>query len=321
MISGLRLQPKHVAPPRISWWGSLQPNARSLRPAVKPEAPLPAPEFRIRRWHLALGCVLACTAVAGGAAWTSHSHARIKSLRSVVSGRAGLRKTSSGATERWSSAAVTITIDPTLARATPAAKDAIMNAFGAWASSDALLPQLSFDATSGHGEAAQDGVNRLLLGPITVPGQERALAVTISYADTDTGEVIEADTIFNDEYDWTSVGSAAGEGAEGNEGCHDRYDLQNVATHEAGHFFGLGEDYSDESTTMYVSSLPCQTSKRTLSKSDVAVVSGLYAQAAASSSQGAACGARIAGGRGTDGSALVAMGVVVFAVVRRRRCA
>lgn len=193
-----------------------------------------------------------------------------------------------------------------------------MSAFGAWASSDALLPPLAFDITKTHGEAAQDGVNRLLLGPITVPGQERALAITISYTDTETGDVIEADTIFNDAYDWTSVGST-GEGTDHEDGCKNRYDLQNVATHEAGHFFGLGEDYDDPSTTMYVSSLPCQTSKRTLSKPDIEVVSGLYAQTRAGSSQAAACGARIAGGGDSNGAALGATAIVVLVTARRRR--
>jgi hypothetical protein len=319
MIPGLHLPPKDVPLPYHSWLGSLRPNATSLRPAVEVEATARAPESGSQRWHLALACGLACAAVAvAAAAWTTHSHARVRSVHTSVSGRAGLRKTSSGADERWGSAALTITIDPTLAQATPEAKDAIMTAFGAWAASGASLPQFSFDATSTPGGAAQDGVNRLLLGPITVQGQEKDLAITISYADTDTGEIIEADTIFNDAYDWTSIGSNDNKGDDKG-GCNNRYDLQNVATHEAGHFFGLGEDYDDQSTTMYVSSLRCQTSKRALSKSDVSVVSGLYAQAAANSPQGVACGARIAGGRDTGGGALAAMGIVAFALARRHR--
>jgi hypothetical protein len=320
MVPGLRLPPKTVAPPRISWWGSLRPNATSLRPDVEPKAKVPEPGSRIRRWHLALGCALASMAVAGAAALTWHSPTQVRSVRSVVSGRAGLRKTSSGAEERWSSVPLTITIDPTLARATPAAKEAIMDAFGAWGSSGASLPKFSIDTTDTPGEATQDGVNRLLLGPITEPGQEQDLALTISYVATDTGKVIEADTIFNSAYDWVSVGSSATrEGDDGKDRCKRGYDLQNVATHEAGHFFGLGEDYDDPSTTMYVSSLPCQTSKRTLSNVDVSVMTGLYAQDAANAPQKAACVARIAGGTDTNGAPLVAMGIVAFALARRHR--
>jgi hypothetical protein len=161
-------------------------------------------------------------------------------------------------------------------------------------------------------------VNRLLLGPITSAGHEQDLAITISYADTDTGAVIEADTIFNSAYDWTSITSPTASGDDGR-ACGSRYDLQNVATHEAGHFFGLGEDYQDQATTMYVSSMPCQTTKRTLSTVDVSVISGLYSQPIPNPPQNAAgCGgARIAGGRGSDGAAPIAMGVVAFVLLRR----
>lgn len=286
---------------------------------------------RVRRLHLAVGCALACAPLVGAAVWGSHSHHRAKVVQSVVSGRAGLRKTASGAPEHWFSSTLTVTIDPSLAHATRVSKSAFMDAFGAWASSSALLPQITFNTTEVPGGAAQDGVNRLLLGPITMPGLEQALAITISYADADTGEVIEVDTVFNSAYDWTSIG-AVGTGdakdsdgkdnagkADDSKGCHGRYDLQNVATHEAGHFFGLGEDYDNPSTTMYVSSMPCQTTKRTLTTTDVAVISGLYSQPLAGPTQNAACGARIAGGQDHNGAALVALGVVAFVLARRRR--
>jgi MYXO-CTERM domain-containing protein len=295
---------------RSTGLSSLRPNTTSLRPATEPEATAPATTSRIRRWHLALGCVLTSAAVLSAAAWQAHGHVRTKPEQSIASGGAGLRTTSSGADERWFPGSATITIDPTLASATPAAQDAIMNAFGAWSSSGASLPQLTFVASSTPGEAVQDGVNRLLFGPITLQGQETDLAITITYADTDTGEIIEADTIFNNAYDWTSVGSGGA--------CTGQYDLQDVATHEAGHFFGLGEDYDDQATTMYVSSLPCQTSKRTLAQSDVTVISGLYAQAPQASAA-AGCGARIAPGSSADGGAVAAIGLVALVVARRRR--
>jgi len=273
--------------PRLSWPSSLRPNATSLRP--NEEQPPAAPTSRINRLHVALGCALACAAVAGIATWRSQAHrSRGKPVPSVVSGRAGLRKTPSGADERWYTGALTVTIDPTLAQATPSARDAIVSAFGAWASSDASLPQLSFDVSSTPGQAAQDGVNRLLLGPITAAGHEDALAITISYVDTE-GAVVEADTIFNNAYDWAAIDPAEDNEDEGDDRCRHRYDLQNVATHEAGHFFGLGEDYGDESTTMYVSSKTCQTSKRTLSKPDISVVTGLYAESPVAP-QRAGCG-------------------------------
>jgi MYXO-CTERM domain-containing protein len=316
MIPGLQTPSERVRAPRFAPRSigvtSLRPNTTSLRPDTEPEPTPRASGSRVRRWHVAFGCGLAVTAVAVAATWPSRAaHPKNAPEPTVVSGRAGLKTTSSGASERWFPGTATITIDPALAAATPGAKDAIIAAFGAWASSGASLPQLAFDSTSTPGQAVQDGVNRLLLGPITVPGQEADLAITITYADTSTGEIIEADTIFNDAYDWTSVGS---DGIA----CSTGYDLQNVATHEAGHFFGLGEDYDDTTTTMYVSSLPCQTSKRTLTSSDVTVMSGLYAKAPATSAA-AGCGARIAPGSSTDGAAWAALGVVALVATRRRR--
>jgi hypothetical protein len=315
-IPGLRM-PSRGPGPRISWLSSLRPHAQSLRPLVEVE-PLPASPAsltRIRRWSLAVGCALGCGALAGAALAIHHGS---RSVQSVVSGRAGLRKTSTGAFERWSSPAVTITIDPSLAGATPAAKEAIMDAFGAWAASGAYLPQLSFNAAATPGPAEQDGINRLLLGPITLAGHENDLAITVSYADADTGDVIETDTIFNRAYEWTSMTAPAPGKGEG-QGCDHHYDLQNVATHEAGHFFGLGEDYSDGSTTMYVSSMPCQTSKRILSSADVAVVSGLYAQPLAGPAAKAGCAARVA--TGDDGAAapmLALLGLLATGTFARR---
>jgi len=280
--------------PRRSIWSSLRPNARTLRPDTSPGAdagapPLPAP--RARR-YLLLGCVLVCVAIVAGAAAErslARRRAQLTAVPHLVSGRAGVRKTPSGAEERWSQASLTVTVDPTLASATPGARDAIANAFGAWLSCGASVPQLSFDSSTTPGQAVQDGVNRLLLGPITTPGEEDALAITMSYADEESGAIVEADTIFNSAYAWGDIAASASAAGDDGASCSGRYDLQNVATHEAGHFFGLGEDYQDESTTMYVSSRRCQISKRTLTPSDVSVMTTLYASGPMPAS---GCGAR-----------------------------
>jgi hypothetical protein len=272
--------------PRRSLWSSLRPNARTVRPETEESGETGAPVEPTSpfRRHLLLGCVLVCLAIIAGAAAQrslSRRRAQLTAVPHLVSGRAGLRKTPSGIDERWSQASLTVTVDPTLASLTPAARDAIASAFGAWLSCGASLPQLTFDASSTPGQAVQDGVNRLLFGPITVAGEEKALAITISYADEETGTIIEADTIFNSAYSWGDIGAGASSSASSPDddgaSCGGQYDLQNVATHEAGHFFGLGEDYQDESTTMFASSKLCQTSKRTLTPSDTSVVSTLYA--------------------------------------------
>jgi len=62
----------------------------------------------------------------------------------VVSGTAGLREAPSGAHERWGSAPVTITLDPSLDALDPGAKEGVRNAFGTWLSTGIALPALTF---------------------------------------------------------------------------------------------------------------------------------------------------------------------------------
>ena len=50
-----------------------------------------------------------------------------------------------------------------------------------------------------------------------------------------------------------------------------------MATHEAGHFFGLGEDYTDLAATMYVTTAPCDVHKRVLTDDDTSTLAALYA--------------------------------------------
>ncbi len=310
-----------TSPPRGSWWSSLRPNARTVRPD---EASVSAPPTR-RSWSagrrtLVLGAGIAGLAGLAAVALVAHRSSRspqhLPPVAHLVSGRAGLRTTASGADERWSQASITVVIDPSLAGATPTAKEAIVGAFGAWMSTKASLPQFTFDSSSTPGQAVEDGVNRLVLAPITVAGHERDLAITISYADGSTGEILEADTIFNSAYPWADIdGTAAGD--DDGHSCGQHYDLQNVATHEAGHFFGLGEDYEDTTTTMFVSSRPCQTSKRVLTAADVSAIAGLYKGGPAATAS--SCGAHIAKRGDTHGGALVGASFLAFAAVRRQR--
>lgn len=260
---------------------------QSLRPHTIESEPAWRPRGLTGR-RLVIGALAVCMASLCIRGWRVETPSgRTSIVREEGAGRARLRTTPSGVDEKWQAREIEVTIDPTLAAIAPGAREAVIRAFGAWMSTGAALPAVSVETSTTKGEAAYDGVNRLLVGPITAPGREYALAITISYADETTGEIVEADTIFNSAVVFGTLDAAPGAGDDG--ACDGRYDLQNVAAHEAGHFFGLGEDYDNTTTTMYVSSLPCQTSKRVLTSTDVSVVSQLYRSAPSPRTVRASC--------------------------------
>ncbi|MGH7285893.1 MAG: matrixin family metalloprotease [Polyangiaceae bacterium] len=191
------------------------------------------------------------------------------------------RTVDSGKAEKWASGTITVVLDASLDDVDPHGQDAVLAAFGTWMSG-AHVSKVVVNRTSEHGVAAHDGVNRILVAPITIAGHEKDVAVTISYADSKTGVIGEADTIFNSKYAFAVLDASDESDVSHDEECGKKYDIQNVATHEFGHFFGLSEDVGDENATMFITSAPCQTHKRELTSADVASMSSLYPQSSES---------------------------------------
>lgn len=244
----------------------------------------------------------------------------------VHSGKPGFKQSGEGHELLWKQPTVTVHLDDSLSKLGPQGSDAVVQAFGQWLGSDRKLPALSFDTVRGHAEPKQDGKNTVSYSAIKVPGHEHDVAITITYANDKTGEIVEADVVLNARY---SMGvltpKAKGPGSSGKADeamdCQNRYDAQNVVTHEAGHFFGLGEDMTERDSTMFLSIDQCETHKRLLSSSDVGALTTLYAaNEAPEQSGGSAAGCSFGGaplGRGAVGvfSALFALGLL------RRRAA
>jgi hypothetical protein len=108
----------------------------------------------------------------------------------------------------------------------------------------------------------KDNVNGISFGP-TGKG---IIALTSIWYNPATGEVSEVDTLFSTNYQW----SLSGEGG--------KMDLQNIATHEFGHWLILDDLYNKPASTqtMYGYSTYGETMKRSLESGDIAGLETIY---------------------------------------------
>jgi Matrixin/Carboxypeptidase regulatory-like domain len=107
-------------------------------------------------------------------------------------------------------------------------RDAVGRAFDTWQQ----VPTSSMTFQFGGFTVAQplEDDNASTLGFLPRPDLDRVLASTSFLVDTRTGEILESDIFFNSAFQW-SIAEAGEPG---------RFDLQSIATHEIGHFQGLG---------------------------------------------------------------------------------
>lgn len=140
---------------------------------------------------------------------------------------------------------------------------AIDASFATWNAAD---PDKKFSngGTTSVKTSKLDGTNLIAFGRL----QAGTIAVTRVWYYTSTGNVAEADMIFNNRYPWAVFDATGGEC----QSSPDAFDLQNIATHEAGHVIGLGHPPSNDSTkdlTMYAYGAGGELKKRTLGLGDI----------------------------------------------------
>jgi hypothetical protein len=158
---------------------------------------------------------------------------------------------------------------PTTAHLDPAgapagAASAFQAAFNTWHAADPNAPSISVVTDSSVSSPQADGRYELMFAPLG----GRTLAVTYTW--TRRG-VAESDVVFNNK---ASFFMAPGEG----DGCYEgvsKYDLQNVATHEFGHVYGL-DHVSATYNTMAPTATLGETYERSLASGDAAGLRAIY---------------------------------------------
>ncbi len=151
------------------------------------------------------------------------------------------------------------------------AEMAVHAAFDAWASVGCSYFGLTYDGTIEHAQVGYDA-NRTNQNVVTWveddwEGKSTTQAITLLTFSCSDGVVLDADILVNaDNFDFTT------------DPDHDdakKRDLQNVLTHEAGHFVGFAHSPDPEST-MYATVKADETQKRDLTASDVAGMCEAY---------------------------------------------
>ncbi|HEY3594961.1 MAG TPA: hypothetical protein VGL13_13850, partial [Polyangiaceae bacterium] len=337
---------------------SVSPLAASLQPgrpksiAARGEAAAAASEPTWGKRALRhVAPALAALGLVGGVWAATHHHEATATAKPVT--RHGFaspstKATDDGSTVRWRKDSIDVVVDQTFS---DLAGDKVYgNAVDAWRATGATLPSVS--TTKGQGRKVgydPDGSNEniVVYAPYGWAKANGALAITVLTYDDMSGGIVDADVLMNGggryfanfDHDQSSDdddGSTVS--IEGNKDGDDstttatiktgqtpRFDVQNVLTHELGHFFGLGEDYTDAHATMYASTRPGETNKRVVTPIDSGVVTALYAQTLAPAQAGAGCGgAKLAQGDTPTGAGLVgfgaaAAGLMLLAASRRNR--
>jgi hypothetical protein len=196
-------------------------------------------------------------------------------------------------------------------------RDAVGRAFQTWHSVPSAAVDFAFVGFTGAEPGDQD--NASTLGFSYRPDLERTLAVTNYLVDTRTGELLESDIFFNSSFSWsvTDVGDRG------------KYDVQSLATHEIGHFIGLGHSAIGETTldgghhrliaagtVMFpIAFAAGDISMRQLRADDIAGVSDLYPAGAFRAATGTVQGTVTKDGQGVFGAHVTAFSLATGELV------
>ena len=146
------------------------------------------------------------------------------------------------------------------------AAGAFQAAFNTWKAADGNAPTIN---VASDGTTRRPTANHRYDLMFTRLG---ANTVAITYTWRWSDGQYESDTAFNKQMPWFQ---AANEG----DGCYEgvaKFDLQNTATHEFGHTYGLDHANNSPFNTMYPSATLGETYKRSLAPGDIAGLRAIY---------------------------------------------
>lgn len=140
---------------------------------------------------------------------------------------------------------------------------AVSSAFQTWTSADSKQI-FNYGGSTSVKTAKFDGTNAILFKGV----RSSAIAITYIWYYTASGQLAEADTVFNKLYKWTLTPY---DGTNDCAGVVGTFDLQNIATHEFGHWAGLDDLYAevDKDLTMYGYGETGELKKDTLGLGDI----------------------------------------------------
>lgn len=173
----------------------------------------------------------------------------------------------------WADPSILVKVNPTASGFPAEELDSIVaevsKGFAAWdAASGPFGASVSRDDAVAPSLVTPDGVNTVSWG--TLDGAGGIIAVTYYWYYLNTKELVDCDIIFDVAEPWSISASVPS----------DKYDVWNIATHEAGHVLVLGDLRSpkDGALTMHAYSWWGDDLKRTLGAGDILGIRAIYGE-------------------------------------------
>lgn len=160
----------------------------------------------------------------------------------------------------------------------------IQNAFQVWEDDPGSYINFEYDATpfsglpsSLIGEGSMNTANEISWAPLSAE-YPNAIAITIVWYNSFTGLISEVDMAMNIDLPWTQASLSAGTDPDTVSGDPGYFDVQNIATHEAGHWLMLNDIYNKPAgdQTMYGIGAKGELKKRSLESGDLAGLQAIY---------------------------------------------